>query len=67
VTDASATASRFLALRPPALSPLVGRDEELELLLRRWGEAKAGRGRIVFIAGEPGIGKSRLLHARHRR
>jgi class 3 adenylate cyclase/tetratricopeptide (TPR) repeat protein len=63
VTDAKATASRFLALRPPTLSPLVGRDEELELLLRRWGDAKAGRGRIVFIAGEPGIGKSRLLHA----
>jgi class 3 adenylate cyclase len=63
VTDAEATTNRFLALRPPTLSPLVGRDEELELLLRRWGEAKAGRGRIVFIAGEPGIGKSRLLHA----
>jgi class 3 adenylate cyclase len=67
VTDASATASRFLALRPPTLSPLVGRDEEVELLLRRWGEAKAGRGRVVFVAGEPGIGKSRLLHAFEQR
>jgi hypothetical protein len=63
VSDAGATASRFLALRPPVLSPLIGRDEELEFLSRRWEAAKAGHGRIVFIAGEPGIGKSRLLHA----
>jgi class 3 adenylate cyclase/tetratricopeptide (TPR) repeat protein len=61
VSDAGATASRFLALRAPELSPLVGRDEELELLSRRWGQAKAGCGRIVLVAGEPGIGKSRLL------
>jgi class 3 adenylate cyclase/tetratricopeptide (TPR) repeat protein len=63
VTGASATTSRFLALRPPALSPLVGRDEELEFLSRRWEAAKAGHGRMMLIAGEPGIGKSRLLHA----
>ena len=63
VTDGEATANRFLALRAPELSPLVGRDEELELLSRRWEQAKAGRGRIVLIGGEPGIGKSRLLRA----
>jgi AAA ATPase domain len=43
-----------------ALSPLVGRDEEIELLLRRWARAKAGDGQVVLVSGEPGIGKSRL-------
>ena len=43
--------------------PLVGRDEELDLLVRRWRQAKAGEGRVVLISGEPGIGKSRLLAA----
>jgi tetratricopeptide (TPR) repeat protein len=61
LTDGETTGSRFLALRAPELSPVVGRDEELELLSRRWDQAKAGRGRIVLISGEPGIGKSRLL------
>jgi class 3 adenylate cyclase len=67
VTDAVETSSRFLALRPATLSPLVGRDEELESLSRRWEEAKSGRGRIVFVTGEPGMGKSRLLHAFEQR
>ena len=56
----SAVASRFEALRGSALSPLVGRDEEIDLLLRRWVRAKAGDGQIVLISGEPGIGKSRI-------
>ncbi len=43
-----------------ALSPLVGREEELALLLRRWEQAKSGSGKVVLISGEPGIGKSRL-------
>ena len=51
--------SRFEALRSGA-TPLVGRDEELELLIRRWEQAKSGEGRVVLISGEPGIGKSRL-------
>jgi class 3 adenylate cyclase/predicted ATPase len=51
--------SRFEALRS-AETPLVDREEEIELLLRRWTQAKAGDGRIVFISGEAGIGKSRL-------
>jgi class 3 adenylate cyclase len=56
----SALASRFEALRGSALTPLVGRDEEIDLLLRRWARVKAGDGQLVLISGEPGIGKSRL-------
>jgi predicted ATPase len=56
----SAVESRFEALRGSALTPLIGRDEEIELLLRRWARAKAGDGQIVLISGEPGIGKSRI-------
>jgi class 3 adenylate cyclase len=59
----SAVASRFEALRGAALTPLVGRDEELDLLLRRWARAKAGDGQVVLVSGEPGIGKSRLTAA----
>jgi class 3 adenylate cyclase/tetratricopeptide (TPR) repeat protein len=55
----SAVVSRFEALRSEA-TPLVGRDEELDLLLRLWQHAKAGEGQIVLVSGEPGIGKSRL-------
>ena len=44
-----------------ALTPLVGREEELELLGRRWEQARAGKGRLVLVTGEPGIGKSRLI------
>jgi DNA-binding response OmpR family regulator/class 3 adenylate cyclase len=57
----SAVDSRFEALRAPQLSQMVGRNEELELLLRRWGQARTGSGRAVLISGEPGIGKSRLV------
>jgi class 3 adenylate cyclase/predicted ATPase len=56
----SAVSSRFEALRGSALTPLVGRDEEIDLLLRRWARAKTGDGQVVLISGEPGIGKSRL-------
>jgi len=55
--------SRFEALRAANLMPLVGRQEELDLLLRRWQQAKEGEGRVVLISGEPGIGKSRLTAA----
>jgi class 3 adenylate cyclase len=58
----SPTDSRFEALRSGKL-PLVGRKEELDLLLRRWEQAKAGEGRVVVLIGEPGIGKSRLVAA----
>jgi hypothetical protein len=54
--------SRFEALRSRD-TPLIGREEEIELLSRRWSQAKAGAGRVVLISGEPGIGKSRLAEA----
>jgi class 3 adenylate cyclase/predicted ATPase len=56
----SAVASRFEALRGSALTPLVGRDEETDLLLRHWRSAKVGDGQVVLISGEAGIGKSRI-------
>ena len=43
-----------------ATTPLIGRDEEVDLLLRRWEQAKRGDGCVVLISGEPGIGKSRI-------
>ena len=69
----SAVASRFEALRGSVLSSLVGRGEEIDLLLRRWARAKADDGQVVLVSGEPGIGKSRIaaeveqrLHAEPR-
>lgn len=59
--------SRFEALRSASLTPLVGRDEELHLLLRRWAQAKVGEGQIVLISGEAGIGKSRIAAALQER
>jgi predicted ATPase len=49
------------------LSPLIGRGEEIDLLLRRWARAKAGDGQVVLISGEPGIGKSRITAALEER
>src|SRR5438067_8155225 len=66
VVDESGVVSRFEALRS-GTTPLVGRDEELNLLLRRWQQAKSGRGRVVLVSGEPGIGKSRLTAALSQR
>jgi class 3 adenylate cyclase/predicted ATPase len=60
---ASSVASRFEALHATGLTALVGREEERELLLRRWTRAKAGEGQVVLLSGEPGIGKSRLTAA----
>ena len=62
VLGESGQASRFEALRSRE-TPLVGREEEVELLVRRWQQAKSGEGRVVLISGEPGIGKSRLTAA----
>src|SRR5215467_12996587 len=62
VVGESGVVSRFEALRS-GTTPLVGRDEELDLLLRRWQQAKLGEGRVVLVSGEPGIGKSRLTAA----
>jgi hypothetical protein len=59
----SSVESRFDALHGSGLTELVGREEELELLLRRWSKAKSGEGQVVLLSGEPGIGKSRLTAA----
>jgi class 3 adenylate cyclase len=57
---ASSVESRFDALRTSGLTALVGREEEIEILLRRWSKAKSGEGQVVLLCGEAGIGKSRL-------
>ena len=59
----SAVESRFEALRASGLTELVGREKELEILLRRWSKAKTGEGQVVLLSGEAGIGKSRLTAA----
>jgi class 3 adenylate cyclase/predicted ATPase len=63
----SIVASRFEALRGSSLTPLVGRGEEIDLLLRRWASAEAGDGQVVLISGEPGLGKSRIAAALEER
>jgi predicted ATPase len=60
VISTSAVQSRFEAQHETSLTPLVGREEEMELLMRRWRQAASGEGRVVLLSGEPGIGKSRL-------
>ena len=59
----SSVESRFEALHASGLNELVGREEELELLMRRWSKAKTGEGQVVLLSGEAGIGKSRLTAA----
>ena len=59
----SSAEGRFEAFHASGLTELVGRKEELELLLRRWSKAKTGEGQVVLLSGEPGIGKSRLTAA----
>ena len=60
VLRTSSAEGRFDALHASGLTALVGREEELELLLRRWSKAKTGEGQVVLLSGEAGIGKSRL-------
>jgi predicted ATPase len=60
---ARAIESRFDGLHVGGLTPQIGREEEIEILLRRWTRAKSAEGRVVLISGEPGIGKSRLAAA----
>jgi class 3 adenylate cyclase len=62
VLGVGAAESRFEALRATT-TPLVGRDEEIELLVRRWEQVKAGEGHVLLISGEPGIGKSRIAQS----
>ena len=63
VTRPSSLESRFEALHASGLTQLVGRQEELDLLLRRWSKVTEDEGQVVLLSGEPGIGKSRLLAA----
>jgi class 3 adenylate cyclase/predicted ATPase len=67
VTGEGMAEGRFEALRGAALTPLVGRDAELALLLERWDWAKSGEGQVVLLGGEAGIGKSRLVLALRER
>ena len=68
VSAARAIESRFEASRGEVvLTPLVGREEEIALLLRRWQQAKEGEGQVVLVGGEPGIGKSRLTRVLRER
>src|SRR5262249_49438848 len=50
------------ASAPPGLTPLTGRDHEISLLQARWEQAQEGMGQVVLLVGEPGLGKSRLVH-----
>jgi predicted ATPase/class 3 adenylate cyclase len=63
VVGEGAAESRFEALHGTGLTPLVGRENEIGLLLEHWERAKEGEGQVVLLAGEPGIGKSRLVRA----
>lgn len=63
VLGASGIESRFEARHKKRLIPLVGREEEIELLMRRWRRAAQGEGRVVLLTGEPGIGKSHIALA----
>ena len=68
VLGASGAEGRFAAAHGQAgLTPFVGRDEEVHLLLRRWDLVKAGEGQVVLLSGEPGIGKSRIIQALRER
>jgi class 3 adenylate cyclase/predicted ATPase len=60
---AGSAEGRFEAMHATGLTELVGREEEVELLLRRWSRAKTGEGQVVLLSGEAGIGKSRLTAA----
>lgn len=64
---ASGVESRFDARHEARLTPLIGRDEEIELLLRRWHKAVHGEGSAVVLTGEPGIGKSHIALALQER
>jgi class 3 adenylate cyclase/predicted ATPase len=61
VLGASGAQSRLDVVTPQGLTPLVGREQEVALLLERWAQATAGMGQVVVLSGEAGIGKSRLV------
>src|SRR5207253_10513558 len=61
VLEASGATSRLDVAQPRGLTPLVGRESEVTLLLERWEQVKAGQGQVVLLSGDAGIGKSRLV------
>jgi Adenylate and Guanylate cyclase catalytic domain/AAA ATPase domain len=61
VRSESGAQGRLDIAQPRGLTPLVGRDQEVGLLLERWEQVKAGHGHVVLLTGEAGIGKSRLV------
>ena len=67
ILGVSEAASRFEAATQEGLTPLVGREQEIGLLLERWALAQDGEGQVVLLSGEPGIGKSRILSALRER
>jgi class 3 adenylate cyclase/tetratricopeptide (TPR) repeat protein len=67
VLSASAVENRFEARHEKSSPPLVGRDDELDLLARHWSRTKLGQGHLVMLIGEPGIGKSRIVRALQER
>ncbi|MCA6104937.1 adenylate/guanylate cyclase domain-containing protein [Bradyrhizobium australafricanum] len=67
VLGISGVESRFEAQHKTRLTPLIGRDEEIELLSRRWQHAASGEGCVVVLTGEPGIGKSHIALALQER
>ena len=62
VEDVAVAGSPIDAVTPAELSPLTGRDQEIGLLMDRWERARDGMGQVVLLIGEPGLGKSRLVH-----
>jgi len=67
VSGTRSSLNRFKALRARSTAPLVGRSEEVELLLSRWRRSTASEGQVVLLSGDAGIGKSRLLQATRER
>ncbi len=67
VLGRSAVASRFEAATRHRITPLVGREQELGLMIDRWQLARSGEGQVLLLLGEPGIGKSRTMHALRER
>src|SRR5262249_40921950 len=61
VLGESGATSRLDVAQPRGLTPLVGRESEVTLLLERWGQAQSGQGQVVLLSGDAGIGKSRLV------